>query len=262
MSAGERRTVGTVQTADSSDVESQQIVAEPTGLTLFRFQQQHDVRVIADEQGEPWFVANDVARLLGYSNASDAISRHCKGGRETRLPSAGGMQLIKVIPERDVYRLIMRSQLPAAEAFEDWVVSDVLPSIRKTGGYGQPTVPGDYVGALRLALELAETNERLQIDSDALHRLSIAEGDYTPTAAAKVLQIQPQTLFKWLAANRWTYRGGDSRWSGYQQRIDQGHLKHKVRSINVGDREKVVHQLRVTAKGLALISKRLTEEAQ
>ena len=60
---------------------------------------------------------------------------------EITTPSAGGAQLTKLIPERDVYRLIMRSRLPAAEEFEDWVVGTVLPSIRKNGGYvaRQPT---------------------------------------------------------------------------------------------------------------------------
>ena len=85
--------------------------------------------------GEPWFVAADVARVLGYSNTSDAISKHCKGGRKTRYPSSGGLQETTIIPERDVYRLIMRSRLPSAEAFEEWVVGEVLPTIRKTGKY-------------------------------------------------------------------------------------------------------------------------------
>lgn len=60
---------------------------------------------------------------------------------ETRTPSAGGTQTVKIIPERDVCRLVMRSKLPAAEAFEEWVVGTVLPSVRKHGGYvtGQET---------------------------------------------------------------------------------------------------------------------------
>lgn len=92
------------------------------------------VRTVVKD-GEPWFVAKDVAEILGYKNTSKAISDHCKGGNETLLPSAGGMQTVKIIPERDIYRLVMKSKLPSAEKFEEWVVSEVLPSIRKTGGY-------------------------------------------------------------------------------------------------------------------------------
>lgn len=79
-----------------------------------------DVRVITDEQGEPWFVAKDVAELLGYSDTAKAIRTHCKGVDEMATPSGGGVQKVKIIPERDVYRLIMRSKLPAAEAFEEF----------------------------------------------------------------------------------------------------------------------------------------------
>jgi hypothetical protein len=57
-----------------------------------------------------------------------------------RLPSSGGSQLTKIIPERDVYRLIMRSKLPTAERFEEWVVGEVLPTIRRTGSYGPPAL--------------------------------------------------------------------------------------------------------------------------
>ncbi|RDH46593.1 hypothetical protein B9G39_00195 [Zooshikella ganghwensis] len=85
----------------------------------------------------PWFVAADIAAALGYSRARDAIQAHCKGAVKYRIPTTGGVQMASIIPERDVYRLIMRSKLPQAEQFEEWVVAEVLPSIRKTGGYIQ-----------------------------------------------------------------------------------------------------------------------------
>lgn len=92
------------------------------------------VRTI-ERNGEPWFVGKDVAEILGYKNPHKAIREHCKGVNETFTPSAGGPQTVKIIPERDLYRLIMRSKLPAAERFEEWVVAEVLPAIRKTGQY-------------------------------------------------------------------------------------------------------------------------------
>ncbi len=85
-------------------------------------------------------MARDVAVLLGYKEVGLAVRTHCKGGVKRTLPTAGGNQQVTIIPERDVYRLIMRSKLPSAEAFEEWVVGEVLPSIRKTGQYGKPAV--------------------------------------------------------------------------------------------------------------------------
>lgn len=94
----------------------------------------HHVRIV-DDDNNPWFVARDVAVILGYRNVHDAITTHCKGGRKTRLPSGGGEQEFTIIPESDVYRLIIRSKLPEAEKFERWVMESVLPSIRKNGLY-------------------------------------------------------------------------------------------------------------------------------
>lgn len=76
-----------------------------------------DVRAI-DKNGEPWFVAKDVAELLGYSNTAKAVRDHCKGVNEMDTPTQGGVQTVKIIPERDLYRLIMRSKMPEAEKFE------------------------------------------------------------------------------------------------------------------------------------------------
>lgn len=90
------------------------------------------------KDGEPWFVAKDCAEILGYSTARKAVELHCKGGAKHSLPTAGGPQQMTIIPERDVYRLVMRSKLPSAARFEEWVVGEVLPAIRKTGSYSAP----------------------------------------------------------------------------------------------------------------------------
>ena len=99
--------------------------------------------------GQPWFVANEVAGVLGYADKKQAVRDHCKyaellKGVESKLLTSSPYG-ITVIHERDVYRLIMRSKLPSAERFEDWVVSEVLPSIRRTGSYSvqsaQPAIP-------------------------------------------------------------------------------------------------------------------------
>ena len=82
-----------------------------------------------------YFLANDVARALGYKRPADAISAHCKGSVKHRYLTNGGEQEAKFIPEGDIYRLIMKSKLPSAEKFESWVMDEILPSIRKHGAY-------------------------------------------------------------------------------------------------------------------------------
>lgn len=106
------------------------------------FKYEHDnkldrVRTV-EIDGEVWFVAADVAKVLGYSNPRDAIARHCKsrGVVKRDIPTSSATQAVTLINEPNVYRLIVKSQLPSAERFEEWLFEEVLPSIRKTGGYG------------------------------------------------------------------------------------------------------------------------------
>jgi prophage antirepressor-like protein len=93
------------------------------------------VRVIDDGHGDPWFIAKDIAEALGYSNTSKAINVHCKAVSTCHTEMGGQVRAVQIIPERDLYRLVMKSKLPAAEKFEEWVVGQVLPSIRKTGTF-------------------------------------------------------------------------------------------------------------------------------
>lgn len=128
------------------------------------------VRVITLNDGDVLFIAKDVAVALGYEKPSNAISQHCKKSKSLKelgypvlspqqLIDVFGTSSITVIPESDVYRLVMRSQLESAEKFQDWVVEEVLPSIRKTGKYElkpadqQYKLPGNYIEALEALLE-------------------------------------------------------------------------------------------------------------
>lgn len=97
------------------------------------------IRAIRDDAGEPWFVGHEVCRILGYARPNDAVAAHCKLAKilkygETTLLNVPPRGLL-IIPESDLYRLIMRSRMPDAETFKDWVTEEVLPRIRKTGGY-------------------------------------------------------------------------------------------------------------------------------
>lgn len=109
-------------------------------LQVFNHEQFGDVRII-EEDGRVLFCGKDVAKALGYTNPQKAIRDHCRYRTNRSVPhpqSLGKLLDIVFIPEGDVYRLITHSKLPAAERFEKWVFDEVLPTIRKTGGYGQP----------------------------------------------------------------------------------------------------------------------------
>ena len=88
-----------------------------------------------------YFVANDIATILGYKRPKDAVSQHCKGAVKHRLPTKGGNQPLNLIPESDVLRLIINSKLPAAEKFENWVFDEVLPTLLRTGSYSMKSDP-------------------------------------------------------------------------------------------------------------------------
>ncbi len=110
--------------------------------------------------GKQYFVANDVAKALGYSDCPKAIRTHCKGVAETSTPTNGGTQKIKVIPEGDVYRLIIRSKLPKAEEFEHWVFDEVLPSIHRQGYYTVDNNKNDETKAKLLRAEAMALNAK------------------------------------------------------------------------------------------------------
>lgn len=134
------------------------------------------VRVV-DVSGDAWFVAADVAAVLGYSNPRDAVSKHCKGVAKYDIPTSGGYQHVSILNESDVFRLIMRSNMPSADAFQDWVFEDVLPSIRKNGGYiaGQENDDPELIMAKALqvaqsvierkSLELKKANETIALQA-------------------------------------------------------------------------------------------------
>ena len=107
-------------------------------LTTFNFNQEN-IRAVTDDQGNPWFVAADVCEALDISNSRDAISRLDDDEKSKRIVNTyGGDKEMTIINESGLYRIILTSRKPEAKRFKKWVTSEVLPSIRKTGGYSVP----------------------------------------------------------------------------------------------------------------------------
>lgn len=123
-------------------------------LQIFKFKSPeeqlfNEIRTI-EIDGEVWFSGLDVAKTLGYANASDAMLRHCKpkGIVKHDVPTTSSNQNMTFINEANIYRLVIKSKLPTAERFEEWIFEDVIPSIRKKGFYGKidrTQVPNFYL---------------------------------------------------------------------------------------------------------------------
>lgn len=142
---------------------------------VFNHPQFGEICTVQQEEGKVLFKANDVARSLGYAETAKAVRTHCKGVSvlDTPIENQYGtvvMQPTKFISESDVYRLVMRSKLPEAEKFQDWVCEEVLPAIRKDGAYLSEkalqravTDPEFFIGVANAIRK--EKEQRLEIES-------------------------------------------------------------------------------------------------
>lgn len=166
------------------------------GITTFENNDFGKVR-ITDRDGTPWFIARDVAAALGYKYPTNAVADICKTVLKVRVPSI--KVPVNVIQEPDVYRLVMKSSLPTALKFQDWVVEVVIPSIKRTGAFSvvkdtQPDttpqvnlelVANNFSAAKRLATDLGfEDSEMLVKANQIVLKLSGVDvlqlAEYTP----------------------------------------------------------------------------------
>ena len=159
--------------------------------------------------GKPMFVANDVTAALGFKNNRQALVDNCKGVRATdTLKNAGGYHE-KIIPESDLFRLIMRSKLPSAEKFQDWVCEDVLPAIRKNGSFQVKPISMIDLLEYTLALEkekgsLKALNETSQRNLDHLQGIcnemtaQFAAGISAPDFCKQLNGVNSMQVSSWL----------------------------------------------------------------
>lgn len=246
----------------------------------------HEVRTIMID-GDPWFVAADVCAVLGIANPSDAI-RNLDDDEymlvaATLANSEGGNPHLNVINESGLYSLILRSRKPEARTFKRWITREVIPSIRKTGSYGQPVqpqIPQTYAEALRLAADQAEQIAAqaqeiatLVPGAEAWEHLATATGDYAVADAAKILcrdplvnKIGQQRLFTYLGEIGWIHRNkGDRRWRVYQSAVDSRWITELASSHyhpRTGELVLDAPQVRITIKGLGELHKRLRNKQQ
>ena len=127
--------------------------------TVFNHPEFGEIRTV-EISGEPWFVGKDVSDILGYQNGSRDINRHVDEEDRRKMMISDGKQNKEtiIINESGLYALILSSKLPSAKEFKHWVTSEVLPSIRKTGGYVNPSQSDLFLDTY---LPFADQNTRL-----------------------------------------------------------------------------------------------------
>lgn len=147
-------------------------------LQIFNNPEFGQVRCV-EVDGKPYAVGMDVARALGYAKPSQAVIDHCKGIRKLGIPSDGGIQETNIIPEGDIYRLIVKAadqsknkEVQAkAEKFERWVFDEVIPAIRKTGSYELPADKSALAVARTLLVAVEAQSGRIDTVEDRVDTL-------------------------------------------------------------------------------------------
>lgn len=252
-------------------------------IKIFQNEQFGEVRIAMNENEEPLFCLADVAKVLGYSRPADAVNQHCKGVVILPTPTNGGVQDIKYGKESEVYRLTMKSKLPDAEKFQDWVCEEVLPSIRKHGGYitaQQNDTPEEIMArALIVAQEtlkrkeqrLIEAESKIQQDAPKVlfaDAISTSQRSCLIAELAKILQqngvnIGQNRLFSWMRDNGYLCQKGQYYNQPTQKSMELGLFEIKQTTITKPDGTVLVTTTtKVTGKGqIYFVNKFLGKDA-
>lgn len=254
-----------------------------TSIQPFDFEGQ-TIRTRTTTQGETWFVLADVCKALGMRNAKNVFDRLEKNEKGvTNIYTPGGVQKMNIVNESGLYATIMRSRKPEAKRFRTWVTGEVLPSIRKTGGYGNQIdvvkLLSDPQNLMTLITNYNKAEQDRQIAEAKVKELEpkaaladdlVEKGQaYTVGDAAKMLHgagfdLGQNRLFELLREWKWVFRAANGSLKPDQSRINQGHLVTKPyasRGSHMdGSAFDFTPKILITGKGLALIHRRLSEQ--
>lgn len=212
-------------------------------LKIFKNPDLGAVRAVVID-GEPWFVGNDVARALGYKDFYSAL-RHNVAEDDKRLcpvSSTSGVQDTTVINESGLYALIFGSKLDKAKEFKHWVTSEVLPSIRKNGGYIQKQenltpeqiVANALIVANKIIADKDQKIAEMKPKADYFDNLVDSKLLTTFRDTAKELHIPPQEFTQWLVDNKYIYRDRHNILKPYQPYCKNGLFQVKDFSTPFG----------------------------
>lgn len=244
-------------------------------VTIFRKDEFGAVRAVTLE-GEPWFVAADVCRALGLGNSSMAVSKLDDDEKMTlsltdsHSGQRGGAQMATIINEPGLYALVLSSRKPEAKAFKRWITHEVIPSIRKTGGYiaGQETMDDDQLLANALMVaqrKIAERNKQLdaanaKIQADApkvlfAETVEKAEGDILVRQLAKLMvqrgyDTGERRLYDLLRRDGFVIKANAKDQNAPTQRsVDMGLMRSIERTVSSAEKTFISSTTVITPKG-------------
>lgn len=240
-------------------------------LQIFKNAEFGEIRTVTIDD-EPWFVGKDVADILGYQNGSRDINRHVDEEDRCKVMVFDGNQDKEtiVINESGLYSLVLSSKLASAKRFRKWVTSEVLPSIRKNGGYiaGQEHLSDDELMAKAVLVAQKKIEEkdkvieqqRLKIEADkpktifadavSASNTSILIGDLAKLICQNGVQTGQKRLFEWMRENGYLIKSGSSRNMPTQKAADMGLFEVKETTITNPDGSvRVTRTTKVTGKG-------------
>ena len=235
--------------------------------------------------GEPWFVGKDVAMILGYAKPRNAVATHVDDDDKKEAPvqgNLGGTQLMTIINESGFYSLVLSSKLPNAKKFKRWVTSEVLPSIRKTGGYVSndelfittylPNVDENTKNLFRLNLQtIRQLNEKVDTQARKIEadkpKVEFAEQVHDSTNSSSIeefakalhdedIHIGRNKLFKWLRNKRYLMNDNVP----YQQYIDRGLFTVVEYTYSARGEIRTGYTTRITGKGQLYFTSKLRDD--
>lgn len=203
--------------------------------------------------GEPWFIGKDVAERLGYTNSRKAIADHVDDEDKgvTKCYTLGGEQQVTVINESGVYALIFGSKLESAKRFKRWVTAEVLPAIRKTGGYQKPDsymIEDRVERAKRWIEEEHERKILRQQLAEQEPKVLLAEaitaspgciliGELAKLLRQNGVNTGQRRLFKWMRDNEWLCSGKAEHNHPTQRAIERGYMVLQERILHIEGKE-------------------------
>lgn len=230
------------------------------------------LRTLTDEAGEPWFVLKDRMSILDLGNPTETVKMFDKDEFSTTevIDSIGRRQQTYIISEPGLYRLVMKSRKPEAKEFQRWVTHEVLPSIRKHGGYmaGQERMTPEQMALASMRWLQSKVDEQAKqlkaqegkvLFANAVEtaRTSILVGDFAKILKSNGIDIGPRRLFAWLREHGWLIKAKGSSWNMPTQKAMDLHLfEVKETTISHSDGHTTINKTpKMTGKGQTYFAK-------
>lgn len=226
------------------------------------------LRTLTDEAGESWFVAKDVCDILEISNPSDALKR--LDDDERSRVNLGRQGETNIVNEAGLYVLVLGSRKPEAHELQRWVTHEVLPSIRKHGGYmaGQERMTPEQMALASMRWLQSKVDEQAKqlkaqegkvLFANAVEtaRTSILVGDFAKILKSNGIDIGPRRLFAWLREHGWLIKAKGSSWNMPTQKAMDLHLfEVKETTISHSDGHTTINKTpKMTGKGQTYFAK-------